>query len=63
MWHVESSSPTKDQTHAPLQWKCGVLTTGYPGKSLFLFFVNSTGPLFLQRSTCPILAMNIGNKE
>ena len=28
------SSPTRDQTRAPLQWKHGVLTTGPPGKSL-----------------------------
>ena len=27
------SSPTRDQTYAPLQGKCGVLTTGPPGKS------------------------------
>ena len=27
------SSPTRDQTHAPLQWKHRVLTIGPPGKS------------------------------
>ena len=30
------SSLTRDQTHCPLQWKCGVLTTGPPGKSEIL---------------------------
>ena len=34
------TSPTRDQTCAPLHWKHGVLTTGPPGKSLeFLFFL------------------------
>ena len=28
-------APTRDRTHAPLQWKHGVLTTALPGKSLF----------------------------
>ena len=32
------SSATRDRTHVPLHWKCGVLTTGPPGKSLGLFF-------------------------
>ena len=32
MWDL--SSPTRDGTHAPPQWKCGVLTNGLPGKSL-----------------------------
>ena len=32
------SSPTRDQTLCPLQWKRGVLTTGPPGKSLFQSF-------------------------
>ena len=27
-------SPTRDGIHIPLQWKCRVLTTGPPGKSL-----------------------------
>ena len=30
---------TRDQTHAPLQWERGVLTTGLPGKSLDFFLV------------------------
>ena len=32
MWDL--SSPTRDGTHVPLQWKGGVLTTSLPGKSL-----------------------------
>jgi len=28
--------PTRDRIHTPLQWKCRVLTTGPPGKSLSL---------------------------
>ena len=31
MWNL--SSPTRDRTRVPLQWKHGVLTTGPPGKS------------------------------
>ena len=31
MWAL--SSPTRDQTCAPLQWKCQVLTTGPPDMS------------------------------
>ena len=31
MWDL--SSPTRDRTHAPLHWKCGILTTGPPGMS------------------------------
>ena len=31
--HVGSSSPTRDQTWAPLCWELGVLATGPPGKS------------------------------
>ena len=31
MWDL--SSPTRDRTQAPLQWKCKVLTTGPPRKS------------------------------
>ena len=27
------SSPTRDQTYAPLEWKCQVLTTGLPDMS------------------------------
>ncbi|XP_061049156.1 solute carrier family 49 member 4 isoform X3 [Eubalaena glacialis] len=30
------SSPTRDRTRAPCTWKCGILTTGPPGKSLFV---------------------------
>ena len=36
MWCVDSL--TRDQTCAPLQWKCRVLTTGLPGKSLLSAF-------------------------
>ena len=32
MWDL--SSLTRDWTHAPLQWKCRILTTGPPGDSL-----------------------------
>ena len=32
------SSLTRNQTHAPLQWKHRVLTTGLPGKSLQCLF-------------------------
>lgn len=31
------SSPAKNQTHGPLHWKLGILTTGLAGNSLFLF--------------------------
>ena len=30
-WHAVSQA--RDPTHAPLQWKRGVITTGPPGKS------------------------------
>ena len=36
LWHVGSSSLTRDQTWAPLHWKHGVLATGLPGKSVVL---------------------------
>ena len=32
------SSLTRDQTHAPLHWEPGVLTTGSPGKPLIISF-------------------------
>ena len=31
------SSPARDGTCKPLHWKCGVLPTGLPGKSLHYF--------------------------
>ena len=35
------SSPIRDQTHPPLQWKRGVLTVEPPGESpIFLFLKN-----------------------
>ena len=38
------SSPTRDRTHAPLQWKHRVLTTGHQGSpiSVLFFFWTST---------------------
>ena len=36
------SSPTRDRTHVPLQWKLGVLTTGLPGNSLCLTYWGTT---------------------
>ena len=40
MWDFNSS--TRDWTHAPRNWKCGVLTAGLPGKcpysQLYLFY-------------------------
>ena len=44
------TSPTRDQTCAPLHWKHGVLTTGPPGKSLeFLVFTPSCDNLLQQQ--------------
>ena len=36
MWDL--SSLTRDQTQIPLQWECGVLTTGPQGRLEVLFF-------------------------
>ena len=36
LWHVESSSLTRDWTRAPLHWDHRILTTGPLGKSWFL---------------------------
>ena len=33
LWHVGSSSLTRDRTQVPLLWDCGVLAAGPPGKS------------------------------
>ena len=41
------SSRTSDQTHAPLQWKCRVLTTGLPGNSLIAVLISI--PLFTNK--------------
>ena len=39
MVHVGILVPDQGLNLCPLQWKCGVLTTGLPGKSqMFLFF-------------------------
>lgn len=39
LWGLwDPSSPTRDWTFAPLQWKHGVLTPGLPGKSLPSYF-------------------------
>ena len=51
VWHVESSSPTRDQTHAPPQWKCRVLITGQPGKSLYFIIFY----FLMCHTTCGIL--------
>ena len=41
MWDL--SSPARDQTLCPLQWKHEVLTTGLPGKSqVCIFLINSS---------------------
>ena len=32
-WHTGSEFPDQGSNLCPLQWKCGVLTTGPPGKS------------------------------
>ena len=41
-WHVGSQFPgASDLSH--LQWKCGILTTGLPGKSLECPFWNAVG--------------------
>ena len=40
MWDL--SSLTRDQTHNPLRWKLGSLTTGSPGKFLLGFLRKST---------------------
>ena len=37
-WHVESLFPDQGSDPYSLHWKCGVLTTGPPVKSLFHFF-------------------------
>ena len=34
MWHVGSSFPNQGLNACHLQWKCGVLTSGPPEKSL-----------------------------
>ena len=35
--------PDQGSNPGPLQWKRGVLTTGLPGNSLYLFFFNANG--------------------
>ena len=42
LWHVESSTPTRDWTQAPCKGECGVSVTGPPGKfraSHFWFYI------------------------
>ena len=41
LWDL--SSPTRDRTRAPLQWKRGVLTTGPPGNSQKNLLTHETG--------------------
>ena len=38
MWPVGSWFPDQGSDRSPLQWKCGVLTTGPPGTSYLAFF-------------------------
>ena len=60
MWHVGSSSLTRDRTQGPLNWELRVLATGPQGKSLscpfllnFLVFPDtSADPLNLREETC-----------
>ena len=52
------SSLTRDQTHAPLQWKLQVLTTGPLRKSVFLFNCFS----FLQNDYMHIIAKRTSSK-
>ena len=37
MWHAESQLPDQGSNLHPLHWKCGVLTTGPPGKTQIRF--------------------------
>ena len=39
MWHVGSSSPTRDRTQAPLHWELRVLVTEPPGRSSHIPFL------------------------
>ena len=49
MWDL--SSPTRDRTHVPLQWKHGDLITGPPGKSpLLSLWAVTISPLLLSLS-------------
>ena len=51
MWDL--SSPTGDRTCSSLQWECRVLTTGPPGKSLFLCLPLFPSSLPLRLSLSP----------
>ena len=42
--HGVFSSLTRDWTSAPLQWKCGFLTTGLPGNSLEFYLIRDWKP-------------------
>ena len=53
LWHVGSSSLTRDQTQPPLHWEHGVLTTERPGKSskgwiLRLWSMQGVGEMWME---------------
>ena len=52
LWHVRSSSLTRDRTW-PLHWKHRVLATGPPGKSLFSIPTLSSDPPPPTEHICP----------
>ena len=61
LWHVGSSSLTKDQISGPLHWKQGVLATGAAGKSLVMYVEISIFPNWWNHKapTTPIKCLSI----
>ena len=49
----DPSSLTRDRTYTPLQWKCGVLTTGLPGKPHVLYLRWPSRTVILNHLTQP----------
>ena len=65
IWHVGLQFPDQGSNPFPLHWKLRVLTTGPPGKSLFLsfFFFNyllGRAGSSLQQAGCSILLCHAG---
>ena len=57
MGHAGSSFPNQGWNPCPLQWKCGILTTGPPGKSLNHPLINPPLRLFVTVEPGPPAAM------
>ena len=70
IWHAGPEFPDQGLNPQPLQWKCGILTTGRPGKTLGIsillgFIMDCWGPVeILDQQTCweaANICMNLGS--